>query len=118
MAGRGSRPGERRGGRKKGTPNKVTRKRREVAVRALAEGVTPLDVMLQAMREAYAIGGAKAAHPFAKEAAPYVHPRLAALMAKVNQPGNPWEELLKFADGKSRGLPHQHKPSSNERRTS
>lgn len=39
----------------------------------LDPNATPLDVMIQAMREAYKIGGAIMAAPFAKEAAPYVH---------------------------------------------
>lgn len=36
MAGRGSKPGERRGGRKKGTPNKVTTEVKELVLQALA----------------------------------------------------------------------------------
>jgi hypothetical protein len=45
--GRGSRPGERRGGRKKGTRNKRT-----LAQIALAEGQeTPLDYLLTVMRD-------------------------------------------------------------------
>ena len=39
--------------------------------------------MLEAAREAYKEGGAKAAFPYAKEAAPYVHPRLASVVSKV-----------------------------------
>src|SRR6516162_7220068 len=73
--GRGSRPGERHGGREKGTPNKRT-----AALRAalLAEfelsGGTPLDVMLTVMRSP--------ALPLrlridaAKKAAPFCHPKL------------------------------------------
>jgi hypothetical protein len=50
MAGGGSKPGERRGGRQKGTPNKASAARQaEVA----ASGVTPLEVMLDNMRSAY-----------------------------------------------------------------
>src|SRR2546430_10630443 len=50
MAGGGSKPGERRGGRKRGTPNKASAARQaEVA----ASGVTPLEVMLDNMRSAY-----------------------------------------------------------------
>jgi len=44
---RGSRPGERRGGRQKGTPNKKTAFRNAViAARSANENLTPLDVML------------------------------------------------------------------------
>lgn len=61
------------GGRKKGVPNKATIERQaEVA----ASGLTPLEFMLQVMRtgsdEARQLDAAKAA-------APYVHPRLAAV---------------------------------------
>ncbi len=51
MAGRGSAPGERRGGRQKGTPNKVTVKR---AAEIAASGTTPLDFMLSFLRDAEA----------------------------------------------------------------
>ena len=49
---RGSRPGERRGGRQKGTPNKKTAYMRAVMV-ALSAGpkVTPMDLMLAVMRD-------------------------------------------------------------------
>lgn len=71
-------------GRKKGSPNKITQKRMDIAAAALeAAGPTPLCILLQAMREAYEQDGAIAAAPFAEKAAPYVHPRLAAVDAKV-----------------------------------
>ena len=69
----GKRPGA---GRKPGAANKKTRL---VADRAAAEGITPLEVMLVAMREAYAAGHIAAAAAFAKDAAPYMHPKLAAI---------------------------------------
>lgn len=74
----GARPGA---GRKKG---EATKKREEIAIQALESGKTPLDIMLEAMRIAYDEGGAKAAMPFAKDAAPYVHPKLANIEAKVD----------------------------------
>jgi hypothetical protein len=67
----GSRPGA---GRPKGA---ATRKTREIADQAASEGVTPLEFMLGIMRDE--------AKPFpdrmdmAKAAAPYVHPKLAAV---------------------------------------
>ena len=49
---RGSRPGERRGGRQKGTPNKKTAFRNAViAARSANENLTPLDVMLAVIRD-------------------------------------------------------------------
>ena len=70
----GSKPGERRGGRQKGTRNKATAAREaEIA----ASGLTPLDFMLNLLRD-------KNSSPedrkwAASTAAPYVHPRLAAV---------------------------------------
>lgn len=48
---------------------------------ALANGeldpkATPLDVMIEAMRQAYKLGGALMAAPFAEKAAPYVHGKI------------------------------------------
>lgn len=84
MARGGKRPGA---GRKPGT---VTKKRNlaqaatESTIKALTEGVTPLDILIGAMKEAYDKGGFMAAAPFAKEAAPYVHPKLSSIEAKVD----------------------------------
>lgn len=38
---------------------------------------TPLDVLVEAMREAYEVGGAMFAASYAKEAAPYIHAKIA-----------------------------------------
>lgn len=78
MARGGARPGS---GRKKGA---ATKKREEIAIQALESGQTPLDIMLEAMRLAYEQGGAIAAMPFAKDAAPYVHPKLANIESKID----------------------------------
>lgn len=48
-------------------------------------GMLPLDVMLEAMKLSYAEGGAVAAMPFAIQAAPYVHPKLAAIEQTIEQ---------------------------------
>jgi hypothetical protein len=54
MPGGGSKPGERRGGRNRGTPNKASAARQaEVA----ASGITPLEVMLDNMRVAHQRAG-------------------------------------------------------------
>ena len=76
MAGKGGkRPGA---GRKKGS---VTKKTREIADRAAAEGITPLEVMIAAMRAHYDAKPPRLdeAAAIAKDAAPYMHPRLAAV---------------------------------------
>ncbi len=70
------RGGQRLGaGRPAGAANKKTR---EIANRAAEQGVTPLEVMIEAMRDAYAQGGAAAAFMYAKDAAPYMHAKLAS----------------------------------------
>ena len=49
---RGSRPGERRGGRQKGTPNKKTAlTQAAIAARAANENLSPLDLTLAIMRD-------------------------------------------------------------------
>lgn len=71
---RGSKPGERRGGRKKGTPNKATAKRE---AEITASGLTPLDYMLNMLRDKDAVPEDR--KWAAAQAAPYVHPRLASV---------------------------------------
>ena len=69
------------------TTSSATQKTREIADKAAASGITPLEFMLEIMRsEAPSINDPKAqiAHQTmrfeaAKAAAPYIHPRLAAI---------------------------------------
>lgn len=78
-----------RGGKRKGAgrpPGSATKKTREIADRAAEQGITPLEYMLQVMRmdsdhEDPKVQVAREAMKFeaAKAAAPYVHPRLAAV---------------------------------------
>jgi hypothetical protein len=60
------------GGRKKGTPNKATAKKAEEIA---ASGLTPLEYMLQIMRDERQTDQVRL--DAAKAAAPYVHPKLA-----------------------------------------
>jgi hypothetical protein len=78
MAGR--KPGTpKTGGRKKGTPNKLTAAREaEIA----ASGLTPLDYMLTILRDTKI--DAVRRDEMAKAAAPYCHSRLSTIDAKVN----------------------------------
>jgi hypothetical protein len=71
---RGSKPGERRGGRTKGTPNRATAAK---AAEIAASGTTPLDYMLAVMRDSAAEPNRR--DDMAKAAAPYVHPKLQAI---------------------------------------
>lgn len=91
-----------RGGARKGAgrkPGSTTKKTREIADRAAEEGITPLEVMLKAMREfvlraeqmlpddvelvnnraVTRLSLLAEAADVAKDAAPYIHPRLAAI---------------------------------------
>lgn len=76
---RGSKPGERRGGRSKGTPNGKTA---EKVAAIEASGLTPLDYMLSILRDD------NLAMPdrfeAAKAAAPYVHAKLASVESKIS----------------------------------
>lgn len=79
-------------------PGAATTKTREIAEKAMLEGITPLEVMLLSMREYVAkanaigedpkvidnkavtrLGLLREAASIAKDAAPFVHPRLAAI---------------------------------------
>jgi hypothetical protein len=83
----GARPGA---GAKKGVQRQSTREKLAMAEQAAAEGITPLEVMLRTMRKAWDAGDDPtldsltqlqhrvAACTIAKDAAPYIHPRLAA----------------------------------------
>lgn len=81
MALGGKRPGA---GRK---PGSATKRTREIAEKASTEGITPLEVMIKAMRTADAEGNAREAAFYANMAAPYVHPRLASVSAQQTVQG-------------------------------
>lgn len=105
---RGAKPGQRFGGRAKGTRNHASIAReREVK----ESGATPLDVMIEDMRWHHSLAlteqakGAKAdkklvtqelaaARDAAKDAAPYVHPKLATLRTDMNLTGTLTLDLL------------------------
>ena len=101
----GARPGS---GRKLGSKSKATMKRAEVAALALDNGITPLEYMLDIMRKpipdnADAVSVAVlTGYRFeaAKAAAPYVHPRLAAI-EHTGKDGSPLTPVLNVTIGKS-----------------
>lgn len=76
---RGSKPGERRGGRKPGVPNRATLRRQEEVA---ASGLTPLDYLLSVMRDEAVPREERV--DAANKVAPYVHPRLAAVAVDAN----------------------------------
>jgi len=78
----GKRPGA---GRPLGSKNQRTQ---EIARAAAASGITPIEVMLGAMRELWDLGTPEAkreAAEIAKDAAPYVHPRLASIDQTIKE---------------------------------
>jgi hypothetical protein len=76
----GLRPG---GGRPKGAKTERTR---AIAEQVALTGLTPLEVMMEAMRHYQAIGNRDKAVAIAKDAAPYMHPRLHAVAAAGGVP--------------------------------
>ena len=78
-SGRGSKPGERRGGRTAGTPNKKTAAQAEECAKT---GETPLQFMLRIMRDENKEEGLRI--DCAKAAAQYVHPKLSAIDATID----------------------------------
>ncbi len=71
-----------RGGKRPGAgrpAGAATRRMRKIVDKAVAEDLTPLDVMLRAMRDHAAAGRWDEAAKVAAMAAPYIHPRLTAI---------------------------------------
>lgn len=85
-----------RGGRREGAGRKrgsVTKRTTEVAQRAVAQGLTPLEYMLRVMRNSKAPPGRR--DEMAKAAAPYLHPRLSSIELDLKDLSD--EDLRKFA---------------------
>jgi hypothetical protein len=80
-----------RGGKRLGAgrpPGSKNRKAADIAQEAVEAGITPIEVMLNAMRELWDEGTSEAkreAAKIAKDAAPYVHPRLASIDQTVKE---------------------------------
>jgi hypothetical protein len=71
------------GGRQKGVANRRTR---EIADAAVAQGLTPLEYMLAVLRDPNA--ATERRDEMAKAAAPYIHPRLSNVEAKIDLTGH------------------------------
>ena len=95
MARGGKRPGA---GRPKGAVQRVTR---EARAKAAASGVMPLDVMLEAMRAHHGAGQLDLAAAIAKEAAPYLHPRLAAVQHTGKDGSALVVEIVRFGESEA-----------------
>ena len=102
--------GKKTGGRKKGTPNHITVQRKAKLSEAQMAGLTPLDYMLGILRDEDAKTAARM-HA-AVHAAPYIHPRLAAIehggkdgaamVLEVHWPGMPVRPEADPLGGKDR----------------
>jgi hypothetical protein len=69
-----------RGGKREGAgrkPGAITKRSREIAESLTASGDTPLEYMLRVMRDPHA--DEKRRDSMAQSAAPYIHPKLAAV---------------------------------------
>jgi hypothetical protein len=91
-----------RGGKREGAgrkPGAVTQKTREVAEKALQGGITPLEVMLEAMNSARDAGDLKTAASFARDAAPYIHAKLSSVQAEITgADGGPLVTRIELVD--------------------
>lgn len=100
MARGGLRPGA---GRPKGAASVKTR---DIADNAAAEGITPLEFMLQIMRD---VGEDSVRRlDAAKSAAPYIHPRLATLDVG-NKDDKPFEQVIRWANLETEATPDPSK---------
>jgi hypothetical protein len=77
--------GQKRKGRPPGTLNKRTQ---AIADAVAATGLTPLEVIIEAMNMARNAGEMKDAATYANMAAPYIHPRLSAVTATTQMQGS------------------------------
>jgi hypothetical protein len=88
MAHGGKRPGA---GRRRGS---INRKTTEIVQAAVSSNITPLEVMLQAMYAHHEAGRLDEAAAIAKDAAPYVHPRLSTVQHKGVAAGSRRVEII------------------------
>jgi hypothetical protein len=88
----GSRGNPKTGGRKKGTPNRATAAK---AAAIAASGLTPLDFMLEVMRDPG--NNLETRLTAARSAAPFVHPKLACVELSGND-GGPLELRHQITD--------------------
>jgi hypothetical protein len=79
----------RRGATREGAgkkPGSVNRKTREIAEKAVADGITPLEIMVQATREVCEKEGTVAAYALARDCAPFLPPRRRPIEAEGLNP--------------------------------
>lgn len=104
----GAQPGERRGGRARGTPNKKT----EAQIKAVTEsGMAPLDYLVSVFRDEEVPRPERI--DAAKAAAPYVHSRLSSMEFR-GQLGLENRDILEMTDDDLRAIAAQGRPSSEK----
>lgn len=87
-----------RGGKRQGAGRKagaITRRTQEATAAILASGLTPLDYMLNVMRDENIAADRR--DDMAKAAAPYVHPKLAAV-EHTGKGGGPIQHAHQLSD--------------------
>jgi hypothetical protein len=87
--------GVKTGGRTKGTRNK---KQAEVLAKAEAGGIMPLEVLLMLMRDHWGKNEFAAAAVYAKDAAPYCHPKFANVDATIDGDVGLTVEIVRFSE--------------------
>ncbi|CAB4141041.1 hypothetical protein UFOVP413_15 [uncultured Caudovirales phage] len=81
-----------RGGKRENAgrkPGAVTQITRAIAEEKLPEGITPLEVLLETMREAWHKGEKTTACAIAKDAAPYCHAKIAPVDKETGKTAAP-----------------------------
>lgn len=108
---RGSKPGERRGGRQKGVLNKKTQELYERTIAAGAGGLLPADMIIAVTRDAFAKWQDQATPDeerpawgqrtveYAAKAAPYFHPTMKSVEAGGSDGGPLLIQWLQEDDG-------------------
>jgi hypothetical protein len=86
-------------------PGSATTRTREIADKAVGKGITPLEVMLLSMRfhmaefdKSQSLDALSSACLSAKDAAPYIHPRLAAVEHSGDE-NNPLQHSIRVTFG-------------------
>jgi len=72
--------------RRKGASLRAKEMRQAIALGVLEDGITPLEVMISAMRKAVENGDEFKAVQYAQMAAPYVHPKIASINVTSDEP--------------------------------
>src|SRR5436305_1516540 len=101
---KGSNPGERRGGRQKGTSNKRMAELHALAVDMMATGASPLDFLTRVYRDETLAMDLRI--DAAAKVAPYLHPRLSATTLSGDAEGPIRVTILRLGDKAASDKPY------------